>query len=114
MKKSVVIGCGIMLAALLVGCGSSGPDATMKEMINLMNEQAALMEGKADKSKIDALEAKGKELKKKFDSFTKEQQEAAKEKYKDEALKATQRIMKAAGLGDIFEKFKGIKMPKIP
>lgn len=110
MKNSVVIGCGIMLAAVLVGCGGSGPDATVKDMISLMNEEAGLLEGKADKAKLDAVKARGEALKKKMDGFSKEQIASAMEKNKDEFMKATARLMKAS-MGGLFDKF---KMPKLP
>jgi hypothetical protein len=105
MKKSVVSGCGIMLAALVIGCGSSGPDATVKEMISVMNEEASLLESKADKAKVDAVKARAEALKKKMDGFSKEQLASAMEKNKDEYLKAGARLMKAS-LGGIFDKFK--------
>ena len=117
MKKSVVCGCGIMLAALVIGCGSSGPDATVKEMISVINEQASLMESKADKSKIEAVKARADALKKKLDGFSKEEVTAAMDKNKEELMKASMRVLKASGLGDLFDKFKmpdfkDIKVPK--
>jgi hypothetical protein len=98
-----------MLGALVIGCGgSSSPDGTMKEMIALMNEEASLWESKADKSKLDELKSRGEALKKRWDSFSKEQQEAAKAKYKDEVVQAAARMMKAK-MGDLF---KGLPNPK--
>jgi hypothetical protein len=113
MKNSVVLGCGIMLAAVVIGCGSSSPDATVKDMISLMNEEAGLMESKADKAKLDAVKARGESLKKKWDSFSKEQQEAAMAKHKEEFAKAFARALAAQG-GFKMPDFKDFKMPKLP
>jgi hypothetical protein len=116
MRNSVVIGCGIMLTAVLVGCGSSGPDATVKDMISAMNEQASLMESKADKSKIEAAVAHVESLKKKLDGFSKEQVATAIANHKEELAKAQLRVVSAMGLGDLFKGFnpKDFKMPKLP
>jgi hypothetical protein len=108
MRKSIVCGCGIMLAALVIGCGSSGPDATVKDMISAINDQASLMESKADKSKIEAAKARTDALKKKLDGFSKEEVTAAMDKNKEELMKASMRVLKASGLGDFFDK---LKMP---
>jgi uncharacterized protein YcfL len=62
MKKPVFIGCGIMLAAVLVGCGSSGPDAIAKEQISLLDQMTAIMEKVTDKKSLDEANTKIKEL----------------------------------------------------
>src|SRR5260370_6715964 len=113
MKKSVVIGCGIMLAAVVIGCGSSGPDATVREMISVMNEQASLLEAKADKAKIDAVNARGEALKKKLDAFPKAQIASAMEKNKEELTKATARLLKAS-IGGLSGKIKDFKLTDFP
>lgn len=116
MHKAKVLGCGMLAAALIVGCsGGSSDDATMKESISMMNEMAALMESAKDEKSAKELEGKmkafkerGEALKKKIDEFPKERLEALTKKYEAEGKAARQRLMNAM-MGGMKMNF---KMPK--
>jgi hypothetical protein len=50
MRKSIVCGCGIMVAAVVIGCGSSSsPEAVIKEQLSIMDQMAGIMEKVTDK-----------------------------------------------------------------
>ncbi len=102
MNKAVVIGCGILAAAILVGCGGGGDDAVMKDSIALMNEMSAILEKATDAEsakkaleEVKKMESRGNELKKKIDAMSKEQKDALEKKYKAEGEAAANRLLKA-------------------
>lgn len=97
MRKSLTFGGMIALCLVASGCGSSGPDALINEMIACMNDMADAIEKKAPKDKIDALKARGDELDKKLKALnlSKEDEAKLREKHKDALEKAGKRMMEA-------------------
>jgi hypothetical protein len=107
MRKSMILGTGLFVAALLlaalaIGWGDSSDDATMKESISTMNELAALLESVKDENSAKEIEGKRKALKerglalaKKIGAMPKERREALNKKYEVEGNAATARLRKA-------------------
>jgi hypothetical protein len=102
MNKSVVFGSGILVVALVVGCGGSSDDAIMKEQIDLMNQMASVMEKVTDADSMKSAEAEIKTLKEKGDALNKKTKDWSEdkkkkmlEKYKGEIQSATERFGKA-------------------
>jgi hypothetical protein len=110
MSRASVIGCGLLAAALVVGCGSdSEEDKLMKQMIALQREMVEEIE-KAKPATPDAAfklvidlgtkyAPKMKEFEEKTKNWPKEKKEAMEKKYKSDidALKA--RMEKVAKKG---------------
>src|SRR5262249_17917144 len=101
MRKPVAIGCGLLLAAALVGCGSSD-DTILKEKIGIMNEMSAILEkvkdeasAKEGEGKMDDLQKKADDIKAKVKDWSKEKQEEMKKKYESELKAAGERFTKA-------------------
>lgn len=98
-----VAGGGLMLVALVVGCGgASSDDALVKDFIQTMDEMAGIMEKVTDaksmneaKSKLNQVKAKSEELSKKLDAIPKERSKALEEKYKGQIENCKNRLMKA-------------------
>jgi hypothetical protein len=94
------VGCGVLCAALIIGCGGSSEDAVMKEQLKIMDDMIALMQKNKDLTKLKddpdykKLEARGKELEKTMNSWPKEKQEEMKKKYEKEM---TDRVAKLLG-----------------
>ena len=107
--KATVIGSGILLMALVVGCSSSPEDAVMKEMIATMNQAADLLE-KGDMEGFKKLEPKMKELGEKAEKWSKDKKDEMEKKYKSEAEAAQKRMM-AAMLKGLKGKMPGIDLP---
>ena len=120
MRKSIVCGCGIMLAALVIGCGSSGPDALMKEQLGLLDQMTSIMDKVTDKKSFDEAQVKikellerGKDIEKKAKGFSAEQLKAVEEKYKPE-LEASAKKFKDATVRATMKALGGGLKDKIP
>ncbi|MCC6420789.1 MAG: hypothetical protein IT429_21345 [Gemmataceae bacterium] len=120
MNRAVVLGSGILLMTLLVGCGASGDDAIMKEQIGIMNEMATLMEkaaGNPEEAKkiqpeVEKLKQRGEEIEKKTKDWSKEKKEAMAKKYEGELKAAGERMAKAM-MGGMLKGLGGKGMPEI-
>ena len=90
MRESIVCGCGIMVAALVIGCGSrSSAEAVIKEQLSIQAQMTGIMEKVTDKQtyeearvKINELSKRSKDLEK---GFTEDQLKLAAEKFKRES-----------------------------
>lgn len=117
MRLSALFGCGIMMMALIVGCGGSS-DEPMKESINIMNEMSVILESVKDEKsakevepKIAALKTRMEAVDKKIKEMPKDKLEAMSKKYEAEGKAAAERMFKAtmkaamSGLGGMMPKF---------
>ena len=104
MKKLAGFGVCLFLLCGVSGCGSSGPDATMKESIVVMNDLSSILEGIKDNAtadqaipKIEKQADRMKELRKKMQELklSTEEEKKLEEKYKPETDKARERMQKA-------------------
>jgi len=85
-------GCGIMVAALVIGCGSSSspsPEAVIKEQLSIQAQMTGIMEKVTGKKSFEEAQVKVKELAKRSNDlargFTEDQLERAAEKLKRES-----------------------------
>jgi FKBP-type peptidyl-prolyl cis-trans isomerase len=110
MRKSLLLGLGLVLIAVAPGCGRSGPEGAVQDQIDVMNDMAAVLEGVTDERsaknaepKIKQLEERAKAASERMKAMPKEQVAAAVEKHKTALEKATKRlgeaVMKAAMSG---------------
>ncbi|HMF17239.1 MAG TPA: hypothetical protein VKE98_08540 [Gemmataceae bacterium] len=120
MRKSIVCGCGIMLAALVIGCGSSGPEAVIKEQLSIMDQMTSIMQKVTDKKsfdeagvKIKELTERAKELEKKAKGFTADQMKGLEEKYKPQ-LEASAKKFAEASMNAMTKALGGLKDFKLP
>src|SRR5262245_7801200 len=105
MNRAVIAGTGLLLTAVVIGCGGPAEDQTMKEMINLTNQMADLMEkgakDEATMKELKRIDARGKELKKTVDSWPEAKRVEMEKKYDSEMKAAATRVLKAMGAGGI-------------
>jgi len=122
MKKVALNVFALSLVFLATGCGDS-PDSVMKDSIQLMNDQADILEkinskeaAEKYKGDLEKFGKRGKELeerakKLKLDEMPKEKREALTKKYEGEMTKAVSRVstamQKAAPhlVGNVFKDF---------
>jgi hypothetical protein len=102
MRKPMLFGLGLLLAAVVVGCGSSPDDAVMKEQLSLMNEMAAIFENAKDpaslkiaQEKLVTFSKKANDLKEKVKDWSEDKKKAMEAKYKTEFDAAKARVEKA-------------------
>src|SRR5262245_44784470 len=98
MSKPMIIGCGLLLVAVLIGCGGSSDDPIAKEHIALLNEMAGIYENVTDLAsftdalaKVQRLDRKARDL----EAKTKDWSEEKKNKYQSEIETAKERLQKA-------------------
>ncbi len=117
MKKYAVLGSICLLFVGLSGCGASGADGLMQEMIGEMNDLAAAAESNAPDSKIKEIQDKMTETGKKLDALklTDDEKKKLTEKYQEPMQKAADRMLKAMmakGMKDMGGALPG--MPTMP
>lgn len=103
MNKATLFGSGVLVMALVVGCGSgSAEDKVMKQQVDLINEMSSVLEGVKDEASAKAAQAKYAELKakevdleKQTTNWSKEKKEEMLKKHKDELAKAATRFIQA-------------------
>ncbi len=113
MRKRLVLGCLLLAACGISGCGSS-PDSLIQEQIKDMNQLAEALETKASQDKINELKKKMEETSKKLEDLKLSDDEKKKlmEKHMDEFTKASTRLVKASMAGEFGKMFEG--MPGLP
>jgi hypothetical protein len=96
MRKTMMVASMLAFAFTVSGCGSSGPDALVNEMIQCMNDMADAME-KNTPDKTEAIAKRMKELDEKMKALnlSKEDEAKLKEKHKDALEKAGKRMSEA-------------------
>jgi hypothetical protein len=103
MNKATLFGGGVLVMALVVGCGGGSPeDRVARQQIDLFNEMATIMEGvqdaesfKAAQAKINGLETKAKDIAKETEKWSQQTKDDMKKKYEGEAKKAFERFTNA-------------------
>jgi hypothetical protein len=123
MRKPVLTGCGLLMAALIVGCGSSD-DAIVKEQISLMNEMTAVFEKVTDaasfkdaEKQIQNLKKRAEEIEAKTKSWSEDKKKTVAQKYEKE-LKASAEKMAGAMMAAAMKATGGgldkLKLPPLP
>ncbi len=115
MNKFAWVGCGLLIACVVVGCAKSDDDYA-KEQIAIMDEMTAELEKVKDKDtataakpKLEALAKRAKENAKVMDAWPKEKKEQMTKKYEDKLKASMERFMKAglaaqtSGGGDVLK-----------
>lgn len=102
MRMPVIMGCGLLLAAVLVGCGSSSEDAVAKERIAVLDQMSGILEKVTDaKSFKDAeaqmakLKTKAEDLAAKSNKWSESTKKAMETKYKAQIEASMERMQKA-------------------
>ncbi len=110
MNRAMIVGLGVLAAALLIGCNNSSrpgprtpraslhPDAQlMQDWFEIVNRRMDLagMPGPRAQELRDLLDERGRELRKVFDSWPKDKQDAMNTKYKAEKDRLNARLLKA-------------------
>ncbi len=108
MNRAMMAGLGILLVALVIGCGDTsrtppqadppGPDdQLMQDWFTTANKVLDLsnVPGERAAREREELDQYGRELRKVFDSWPKEKQDAMNAKYKREKDRLNARLLKA-------------------
>jgi peptidoglycan hydrolase CwlO-like protein len=98
MNRSVVLGLGILLMAVAIGCSSkSEEDKLMEEMLANQEKMITLItkQDEASKAEMSKLKERMGEIGKKLDALPKEKQEELKKKWKPKIDAAEERAKKA-------------------
>ena len=109
MNRAMVLGLGILLAAVIVGCSSSSTeDKLMEEMLANQEKMIDLIAKKDEASKTEMTKIKEKleELAKKVAALPKEKQEELKKKWQPKLEAAAEKAKKA-----ILDALKDVKPP---
>ena len=109
MNRARVLGLGILLMAVIVGCSSSSPEdklmeemlANQEKMIDLIAKQDA-----SSQTKMKEVTEKMAELGKKIEALPKEKQDELKKKWQPKLEAAAEKMKKA-----MMDKLKDFKLP---